>query len=116
MRYVLSWHIGESELLDRSPAWREEVVAFLARFEDELFVNSELDWVEVLDPESQAIVVGPGAEIRPGFYNESGKPSARVWAIRVTNRERAVEIAATFAGQLDTWIEVRESMPGAQRP
>lgn len=116
MRYLLSWHIREAELHDRTPAWREEIVAFLARFEDELFLSSELDWVEVLDPESQAIVVGPGGDVRAGYYNEGGKPSARVWAIRVENRERAREIAATFAGQLDTWIEVRESMPGAQRP
>jgi len=116
MRYLLSWHIREAELHDRPSAWREEVVAFLARFEDELFVSSELDWVEVLDPESQAIVVGPGGDVRAGYYNEGGKPSARVWAIRVETRERAREVAATFAGQLDTWIEVRESMPGAQRP
>lgn len=116
MRYILSWHIRELEMRDRSPAWREEVVAFLAQFEDELFTNSELDWVEVLDPESQAIVVGPGGEVRAGFYNEGGKPSARIWAIRVESQERAREIAAKFAGQLDTWIEVRESLPGAQRP
>lgn len=116
MRYILSWHIRESELLGRSPAWREEIVAFLARFEDELFSTSELDWVEVLDLESQAVIVGPGAEVRKGFYNEGGKPSARFWAIRVASRERALEIASIFAGQLDTWIEVRECMPGAQRP
>jgi hypothetical protein len=116
MRYLLSWHIRESELRGRSPAWREEVVAFLAKFEDELFTNSELDWVEVLDPESRAIVVGPGAEVRQGFYNEGGKPSARIWGIRVASRDRAVEIAAILAGQLDTWIEVRECLPGAQRP
>lgn len=116
MRYILSWHIREAEQQARTPAWREETAAFLAQFEDELFVNSELDWVEVLGPESQAIVVGPGQEIREGFYNAGGKPSARVWAIRVTDRARAVEIAAKFAGQLDTWIEVRESLPGAQRP
>lgn len=116
MRYMLSWHIREAEQQARSPAWREETAAFLAQFEDELFVNSELDWVEVLGPESQAIVVGPGQEIRPGFYNQGGKPSVRVWAIRVADQQRAVEIAAKFAGQLDTWIEVRESLPGAQRP
>ena len=116
MRYLLSWHIREAEMRTRSPAWREEVIAFLARYEDELFVNSELDWVEVLDPETQAIVVGPGAEVRSGFYNAGGKPSARVWAIRVANRQRAIDIASKFAGQLDTWIEVRECLPSAQRP
>lgn len=116
MRYLLSWHIREDELRRRSPAWREEVVAFLARFEDELFASSELDWVEVLDPESHAVIVGPGAEVRPGFYNEGGKPSAKVWGIRVASRDRAIDIAATLAGQLDTWIEVRECLPGAQRP
>ena len=77
----------------RSPAWRDEA-AFLARFEDEPFVDSELDWVEVLDPESHAIVVGLGGEIRKRFYNEGGKPSARVWAIRVANCERTVELHA----------------------
>lgn len=116
MRYLLSWHIRESELLKRSPEWREEVAAFLAGFEDELFTASELDWVEVLDPESQAIVVGPGAEVRDGYYNEGGKPSARVWAVRVADRDRAVAIAGKLAGELDTWIEVRECLPGAQRP
>lgn len=116
MRYFMSWHIREAELLARSPEWREEVAAFLALYEDELFANSELDWVEVLDPETQAIVVGPGAQVREGFYNEGGKPSARVWAIRVSSRDRAIEIASKFAGQLDTWIEVRECLPGAQRP
>lgn len=116
MRYLLSWHIREAELRQRSPAWREEIIAFLAQFEDQLFVSAELDWVEVLDPESQAIVVGPGAEIRPGFYNAGGKPSSRVWAVRVANRQRAVELAAQLAGQVDTWIEVRECLEGAQRP
>ena len=71
MRFILSWHIHETELRERSPAWREEAAAFLARFEDELFVNSELDWVEVLDPESHAIVVGPGGEVRKGFITKA---------------------------------------------
>lgn len=116
MRYFLSWHIKEAEQRERPPAWREETTAFLARFEDELYASSELDWVEVLNPESQAIVVGPGEEIRPGFYNEGGKPSARIWVIRVTDQQRAVQIAAKLAGQLDTWIEVREILPDAMRP
>lgn len=116
MRYFLSWHTRQAEQQERSPAWREETAAFLARFEDELYASSELDWVEVLNPESQAIVVGPGKEVRSGFYNEGGKPSARIWVVRVTDRDRAVEIAAKLAGQLDTWIEVRECLPGAQRP
>lgn len=70
MRYLLSWHIHEAEMLDRSPAWREEVVAFLAQFEDELFAHSELDWVEVLDPESRASST-PGSK----FVNRGRAPS-----------------------------------------
>ena len=116
MRYLLSWHIREAEMRAHSPARREENVAFLARFEDELFTTSELDWVEVLGVESQSVVVGPGGDVRPGFYNEGGKPSDRLWGLRVESRERAREVAATLAGQLDTWIEVRELLPGAQRP
>ena len=54
----------------RSPAWRDEA-AFLARFEDEPFVDSELDWVEVLDPESHAIVVGLGGEVRKVFITKA---------------------------------------------
>ncbi|MDJ1372090.1 YciI family protein [Gulosibacter molinativorax] len=116
MRYLMSWHVREAELVDRSPEWREEATAFLAEFEDRLFSNSELDWVEVLDTEKQAVVIGPGGESREGFYNSEGKPSARLWAVRVPSRERAVELAAELAGKLDTWIELREIMPGAQRP
>lgn len=116
MRYLMSWHIREHEMADRSPEWREEVAAFLAVFEDELLASSELEWVEVLAPESQAVVVGPGSEIRDGVYNAEGKPSARVWAVRVDTRGRALEIAARIAGELDTWIELRECFSGAQRP
>lgn len=116
MRYLMSWHIHESELHERSPEWREEVTAFLAEFEGDLLTSSELEWVEVLGPESQAVVVGPGAVIRDGVYNLDGKPAARVWAVRVSNKDRAVELAATLAGELDTWVEVRECMPGSQRP
>lgn len=116
MRYLLSWHIHESEMHARPPEWREEVAAFLTKFEDNLFGNSELDWVEVLAPGRQAVLVGPGPVTRDGFYNEGGKPSSRLWAIRVASRERATEIAAELAGELDTWIEVRELRPGAQRP
>lgn len=71
MRYTLSWHIHDKELRGRIPAGREEAAAFLARFEDELFVSSDLDWVEVLDPESHAIVVGPGGEVRKGFTTKA---------------------------------------------
>ena len=116
MRYLLSWHIHESELHGRSPEWREEVAASLAVFEDELATSSELEWIEVLGPESQAVVVGPGAVVRDGVYNSDGKPAARIWAVRVTSKDRAVELAAKLAGELDTWVEVRECMPGAQRP
>lgn len=116
MRYLLFWHTREAELQERTPEWHEEAGAFLARYEDELNSKSELDWVEVLAPESQAAVVGPGGELHPGNYNAEAKPAVRVWSLRVDSKDRAEEIAAQFAGELDTWIEVREIFEGAHRP
>ena len=78
--------------------------------------TSELDWRETYAPESRSIVVGPGSEARDGHYNEDAKPVHRVWAIRVDTLERAEQIAARLAGELDTWIEVREVLEEAHRP
>lgn len=116
MRYMLLLHWKEADLHVRSPEWAEEAVAFLARFDDELATNSELEWTEVLASEVNAIHVGPGEVSRPGWYNSSGKPLSRVWVVRVESSERVVELAGQLAGELDTWIEVRECLPSAQRP
>ena len=116
MRYMLLAHGLEAALVERGPAWVEEVVAFLARFEDELSSNSELEWTEALDDEEHAEVVGPGGEVRPGWYNEGGKPLRRLWAVRVPDRDRARELAGQLAGELDTWVEIRACLPTAQRP
>lgn len=116
MRFHLFWHIREEELAERSPEWHEEVAAFLVQFSGELEQHSELDWSEVYARESRSSVVGPGGTTRIGHYNEEGKPVRRSWGIRVENLERAQEIAAALAGELDTWIEVREVLEGAQRP
>lgn len=116
MRFMLMLHRRESELLAKPPEWIEEVVRFAATLEDELLSRSELEWTEVLDSDDRAVVVGPDGDRRDGWYNEAGKPLRRVWVVRVADRARAEEIAALLAGELDTWIEVRECMPGAQRP
>lgn len=119
MRYLLFWHAREEELRERTPEWQEEVASFLAVFEDELAQSSELEWVEVLAPEHHALLVGPGgesSELRQGAYNVEGKPLARLWALRIEERERVIEIANRLAGELDTWIEIRECLPGNQRP
>ncbi|WP_024356196.1 hypothetical protein [Leucobacter chironomi] len=116
MRFMLLLHRRESELLQRTPEWIEEVVGFLARFEDELLTRSELEWTETLDSDTRAAVIGPGGEHRDGWYNEAGKPLRRLWVVRVADRARAEELAAQLAGELDTWVEVRECLPGAQRP
>lgn len=116
MRYVLSWHTRDAELRERSPAWHEEAAAFLARLEGELNAHSELDSTLVLAPDALASVLGPGHERREGHYNSEAKPVARLWVIRTSGRERAEAIAAELAGELDTWIEVREVLEGAQRP
>lgn len=119
MRYLLFWHARDEELRQRSPEWQEEVTSFLAQLEDELAQSSELEWVEVLSPEHHALLVGPGgeaSETRKGAYNVDGKPLTRLWAVRVDERPRVMEIANQLAGELDTWIEVRECLPGNQRP
>lgn len=116
MRYLLLLHASESELRERPPAWREEVVAFLGRFEDELLAHSELEWSEALDTDVNAYVVGPGGDARQGWFNDGATPLRRIWAVRVPTEERVREIAGLLAGELDTWVEVRECLPGAQRP
>lgn len=116
MRYMLLLHTRESEMRQRTPEWIEEAATFLARFEDRLASTSELEWAEVLGDEDAAVIVGPGGVARPGWYNESGTALSRVWAVRVESSERVTELAGELAGELDTWIEVRECMPSAQRP
>ncbi|WP_449278503.1 hypothetical protein [Leucobacter sp. GX24907] len=116
MRYMLLLHTREAEMRQRTPEWIEEAASYLARFEDRLASNSELEWTEVLGDEDAAVVIGPGAETRPGWYNENGRALSRVWAVRVESVERVTELAGELAGELDTWIEVRECMPSSQRP
>lgn len=115
MRYLLLVYSRESERLAKSPEWSEEVMAFFTEFENGLVMNGEFDWGEVLGPEDQAVVVGPGAERRHEHYNAEGKPLHRIWAVKAT-KERALELAARIAGELDTWVEVRECFVSAQRP
>lgn len=116
MRYLLVWHAHEDELRARTPEWHEEVMEFLAGFDGRLAASSELEWSEVLAEESQAVVVGPDRVVSDGYYNVSGKPASRLWSVRVATHARAVELASELAGELDTWIEVRECLEGAQRP
>ncbi|WP_233615154.1 hypothetical protein [Leucobacter chromiisoli] len=116
MRYMLLLHGRESEVWGRTPEWVEEATAFLARFDDELASRSELEWTEVLDSDAHASLVGPGQETRPGWFNAQGDPLARLWVVRVADAARAAELASQIAGELDTWVEVRECLPSAQRP
>ncbi|WP_416445115.1 hypothetical protein AB3K78_00215 [Leucobacter sp. HNU] len=116
MRYLLLWHTDETELRERSPEWHEEIAAYLTRFEDELASTSELEWTEVLGPEGQALMVGPGPVVRDRDPGIEGRPLGRVWAVRAETRDRIVELASELAGELDAWIEVRETRPGSQRP
>lgn len=116
MRYMLLLHGREEDVHEARPERVEETAAFLARFEDELVSRSELDWAEVLGSEVHAEVVEPGGRVRPGWCNASGLPLARLWAIRVADPERAGELAAQLAAGTGSPVEVRECMPGAQRP
>lgn len=116
MQYLLTWHIREEDLIEQTPERRERIIAALAVFENELDLSSELAWVGVLAPESQAVVVSPNGSVRDGIYNSGGTPTSRVWQVRVESEERALTLAARLADALDAGIEVRECLPGAQRP
>lgn len=116
MRYLLFWHVHDAELRSRTPEWQEEITGFLSVFENELAERSELEWVEVLAPDTQAVVIGPDLVQSSGPYNVNGKPVARIWSVRVPSVQRVTEIAERLAGELDTWIEVRECLEGSQRP
>ena len=116
MRYMLMVHRLDADALERSTEWIEETVGFLARFEDRLATTSELEWSEVLGSDAHAELIGPDGAASPGWFNTSGKPLRRMWAVRVSSHERAIELAEELAGELDTWVEVRECMPTSQRP
>lgn len=116
MRYMLMVHGLGATVIERGAEWIEEVVGFYAQFEDELASSSELEWTEALDSDEHAEVVGPGEARRPGWYNKAAKPLRRLWVVKVDTHERARELAAQLAGELDTWVEVRRCLPGSQRP
>lgn len=119
MRYLLFWHARDEELKEREPMWHETLTAFLAVFEDQLSQTSELEWVEALAPEHHAFLVGPGgksSETRKGCFNVDGSPLTRVWAVRVAERSRALQIANELANGLGAWVEVRECLDVSQRP
>lgn len=116
MRYMLLLHGREEDVHATPPERVEEVAAFLARFEDELTSGSELDWTEVLASEVHAVVVEPGGAAREAWLNAVGLPLERVWVVRVSDPERAHEIAAALAAGVGAPVEVRECLPSAQRP
>ncbi|MFT4233135.1 MAG: hypothetical protein QM606_10230 [Leucobacter sp.] len=116
MRYMLLLHGRVAELHDRPADRLEEVLGFLVRFEDELAISSELEWTEVLDAEDQAEVVGPDREVRKGWANAGAAPLMRAWVVRVRDQARAWELAGALAEALEMPVEVRECLPGSQRP
>lgn len=119
MRYLLFWHARDEEFKAQEPEWHEKVMAFLTVFEDRLAQTSELEWVEALAPEHHALLIGPGgrgSETRKGCFNVEGTPLTRVWAIRVIDRNRAIELSNELADALGTWVEVRECLEASQRP
>lgn len=117
MRYLLLLRGLDPNLRRRSLSWVEEVTSFLARFDDELASRSELEWSEVLAPVSQATIVGlSGSEHGADTIDDASETIARVWAVRVADRARAVEISRDLAEALGTRIEMRECMPSSQKP
>ncbi|WP_157502115.1 YciI family protein [Leucobacter celer] len=115
MRYMLLLHGKAAEFHQRDAERLEEALGFLVRFEDDLAARSELEWTEVLDAETQAEVVGLDREVRRGTANADA-PLARVWVVRVPEQARAWELAGVLAEGIGMPIEVRECLPGAQRP
>lgn len=115
MRYMLLLHGRAAKFHHRDADALEAALAFLVRFEDELAGRSELEWTEVLDDEAQAEVVGPDRAVRKGAVHAEG-PLMRVWVVRVPDQARAWDLAGALAEGVGMPIEVRECLPGAQRP
>lgn len=115
MRYMLLLHGRTAEFHQRAAEELEAALGFLVRFEDELAGRSELEWTEVLDADTQAEVVGPDRAVRKGVANADA-PLMRVWVVRVPDQARAWELAGALAEGIGMPIEVRECLPGAQRP
>lgn len=116
MRYMLLLHGREESVHTTPPEQVEEIAAFLARFDDELMMNSELDWTEVLASEINAETVDPAGVVRPTWANAASQPLERIWVVRVADEARAHEIAAALAAGTRAVIEMRECLPSAQRP
>ena len=110
MRYLLLLHGPDARA---GEAGLEDELAFLARFEDELAMSAELEWGEVLAAPERAVVVTPdGAD----GATPTVPPIARILAMRVSGEDRARELAACLASGTGATIELRECLPGAQRP
>lgn len=116
MRYMLLLHGREESVHTTPPEQVEEIAAFLARFDDELMMSSELDWAEVLASEINADLVDPSGAVQHTWLNADSQPLERIWVVRVADEARAHEIAAALAAGTRSVIEVRECLPSAQRP
>ena len=116
MRFLLLHHESELEAADRPAEAIESALAFLTRFEDELATRSELEWSEVLGPDSGAEFFIPGGQVEAGPGEGGGQLLRRVWAVRVASEARARELAGELADGIAARIELRECLPGSQRP
>ncbi|SEC55964.1 hypothetical protein SAMN04489806_3216 [Paramicrobacterium humi] len=115
MRYLLLLHSRGPELRDHSPEWMEEATAFLARFDDELAMRSELEWSEVLAPASRGRIIGAdGTETTA--ESDAAAPVTRVWVVRVADAARALALGGELARRLGARVDVRECLPSAQMP
>lgn len=116
MRFLLLHRESEADLAERPAEAIESSVAFLARFEDELAMRSELEWSEVLGSDDLAEIVSPGGQVDEALAAGAGPLLRRVWAVRVASEERARELAGELADGIAARIELRACLPGAQRP
>lgn len=116
MRFLLLHHESEAELAARPAEAVESALAFMLRFEDELASRSELEWSEVLGSDERAEFVTPGGQVELGQAPGGAPLLRRVWAVRVDSEERARYLAGELADGIAARIELRECLPGAQRP
>lgn len=116
MKFMIMVFGEQSELLAKPSEWIERMIAYLARLDDELAHSGELVYSEVLEYGHAATTISPVGEARRGSTNGTDAPLSRYWVVKVTDEQRAIEIASGVAEVVGSAVEVRQVMVGAQRP
>ncbi|WP_157962499.1 YciI family protein [Homoserinimonas sp. OAct 916] len=116
MKFMIMVFSEEEDLRTNPPEWTEQMTSFMAQLDDELAHSGELVYSEVLAFGSAGSLIDRHGKAHHGSFSGATKPLTRFWVVKVTDEERAVEIAASIAAVIGAAVEVRHVMPSSQRP